>query len=143
MEIDEFAHALGIVLRRPPLSYLDLTPGPMHVENDEEIDSAVTAILVVVPFELAWRGGDWLAHLADELNRTFVETDHRPLGIWHLGIEVEHIFHAGDVFTIDLRNAPHVLTPGLEAIFGQPPPNRLVRQALVLGELDHGTSQQL
>jgi hypothetical protein len=35
------------------------------------------------------------------------------------------------------------LSPGLEAIFGQAPPNRLVRQALVFGELDHRTRQQL
>src|SRR4029077_13818439 len=30
-----------------------------------------------------------------------------------------------------------------EAILGQAPPNRLVRQALVFGELDHRTRQQL
>ena len=42
-----------------------------------------------------------------------------------------------------MRNAPHVLTPGLETIFGQPPPNCLVRQAPVFGELDHGTGQKL
>ena len=99
----------------------------MHVEDDKEIDGAVAAILVIVTFKLAGRGGDWLTQLADELDRAFVEADHRPLGIGRFGIEVEHIFHAGDVFAIDLRNAPHVLTPGLKTIFAQPPPNRLVR----------------
>jgi hypothetical protein len=35
-----------------------------------------------------------------------------------------------------------VLAPRLEAVFGQPPAYRLVRQARVLGELDHGVGQQ-
>jgi hypothetical protein len=84
-----------------------------------------------------------MTYLADELYRAFVEAHHRPLGIGCLGIEVEHVLHASDVFAIDLRNAPHVFAPGLEAIFGQAPPNRLVRQALVFGELDHRACQQL
>ena len=88
MDIDEFTHALGVVLRRSPLGDLDLTPGAMHVEDDEEIDGAVAAILVIVPFKLAGRGRDWLTHLADELDRAFVEADHRPLGIGRFGIEV-------------------------------------------------------
>ena len=35
------------------------------------------------------------------------------------------------------------LRHGLEAVFGQPPAHCLTRQALVLGELDHGVGQQL
>lgn len=49
------------------------------------------------------------------LDRALVEADHRPVGIGRLGIEIEHIFHAGDIFAIDLWNAPHVLPPRLEA----------------------------
>ena len=143
MDIDEFAHALGVVFRRPPLGDLDLAPGTMHVEDDEEIGGAVAAVLVIVAFELARLGRDWLAHLADELDRAFVEADHRPLGIRRFGIEIEHVFHAGDVFAIDLGNAPHVLAPRLEVILGQPPTHRLARQALVFGELDHRAGQQL
>src|ERR1700732_702714 len=137
MNIDELAHALGVVFCRAPFGDLDLAPGTMHVEDDEEIDGAVAAILVIVAFELARLGRNWRAHLADELDRAFIEADDWSLGIRRFGIEVEHVFHAGDVFAIDLRNAPHVLAPGLEVIVGQAPSNRLVRQALVFGELDH------
>ena len=115
----------------------------MHVDDDEEIDGAVAAVLVIVAFELARHGRDWLAHLADELDRAFVEADHRSLGIGRFGIEVEHVFHAGDVFPIDMGNAPHVIAPRLDVIFGQPPTNRLVRQALMFSELDDRTGQQL
>src|SRR6202163_595947 len=143
MDVDEIAHALGVVFCRSPLGDFDLAPGTMQVEENEEIDRTIATILVIVTFELTRPGRDWLTYLADELHRAFVEAHHRPLGIGRFGIEVEHVLHAGDVFAIDLRNAPHVFTPGLEAIFGQAPPNRLVRQALVLGELDHRPCQQL
>jgi hypothetical protein len=36
MDIDEFAHALGVVFCRPPLGDLDLAAGSMHVDADEE-----------------------------------------------------------------------------------------------------------
>ena len=73
MDIDEFAHALGVVFCRPPLGNLDLAPGPMHIDADEEIDGAVAAVLVIVALELARFGRDRLAHLADELDRALVE----------------------------------------------------------------------
>lgn len=37
MDVNEIAHALGIVLCGSPVGDLDLAPGPMHVEEDEEI----------------------------------------------------------------------------------------------------------
>jgi hypothetical protein len=81
MDIDEFAHALGVVFCRPPLGELDRAPGTMHVEDDEEIDGAVATVLVIVTFELARLGPDRLARFADELDRAFVEADYRSLGI--------------------------------------------------------------
>src|ERR1700719_1789476 len=121
MDIDEFAHAAGVVSCRAPLGDLDLAPRPMHVDAHEEIDGAVTAVLVIVTFELTRLGRDWLAYLADQLNRALVEADHRPLGVGRFGIEVEHVFHAGDILAVDPGNAPHILAPGLETVFGQPP----------------------
>src|SRR5271166_3824085 len=119
MDIDELVHALGVVFCRSPLSDLDLAPGSMHVEEDEQVGRSIALILAVVTFELARRGRDRLAYLADELGRALVEADHRALRIGLFGIEIEHILHAGDVFAVDPWNAPHVLAPGLEVIFGQ------------------------
>ena len=121
MDIDELAHALGVVFCRPPLGDLDLAPGSMHVEEDEQVSRSIAFILAVVTFEPARSGRDRLAYLTNELGRALVETDHRALGIGLFSIEVEHILHAGDVLAVDQRNAPHVLAPGLEAIFRQPP----------------------
>jgi hypothetical protein len=97
--------------------------------------SAVTA---------SWRlGRDWLTDLADELHRTFVEAYDRPFEIGRFGIEIKHVLNPGDVFAIDLRNAPHVFAPGFEVIFRQASPYRLERQAVVFGEFDYRTCQQL
>src|SRR5882724_9639639 len=76
-----FTHAVGVIFCRPPLGDLDLAPGPMDVDADEEIDGAVAAVLVIVPLELTRLGRDRLANLADELDRALVEADHRPLGV--------------------------------------------------------------
>ena len=81
MDIDELVHALGVVFCRSPLSDLDLAPRSMHVEEDEQVGRSIALILAVVTFELARRGRDRLAHLADELGRALVETDHRAFGL--------------------------------------------------------------
>src|SRR5215831_2821473 len=101
MHVDELAHAVSVVFCRSALSDFDLTPGSMHVEEDEQIGRSIALILAVETFELAWSGRDRLAHLTDELCRTLVETDHRAHRIG-----------------VDLRNAPHVLAPWFQVIFG-------------------------
>src|SRR6202035_1122906 len=116
MDVDEIAHALGVVFCRSPLSDFDLAPGTMHVEENEEIDRTIATILVIVTFELTRPGRDGLTDLADELHRTFVEAHDRSLGIGRFGIEIKHVLHPGDVFAIDLWNAPHVFAPGFEVI---------------------------
>src|SRR4029453_19035286 len=88
---DELAHALGVIFCRSPLSDLDLAPGSMHVEEDEQIGRSIALILAVVALDPARLGRNRLAYLPDELGRALVETDHRMLRIGLFGIEVEHI----------------------------------------------------
>ena len=97
MDVDQLAHAVGEVAAVAPLGDLDLAPGPVRVEEDEQVDRAVAAVLAVVALQLAGLGRDRLAHLADQLGRALVEAHHRPLRIGGFGIEIEHILHAGDV----------------------------------------------
>src|SRR5512135_3687025 len=75
-------------------------------------------LLEVVALKLTRPGRDRRANLADQLDRALVEADHRPFGIGRFGIEIEHILHPGDVFGVDLRDAPHILAPGLQVVFG-------------------------
>src|SRR5215211_4936694 len=46
-------------------------------------------------------------------------------------------------FTLDLRDAPHLPTPGLDLVLGQAPAHRLAREAFMLGEPHHLARQQL
>ena len=142
VNIGEIAHADGEVDGGAAVGDFDLAPGSVHVEEDEQVGRAIALVLAVVAFELARLGRDRLPHLADELGRALVETDDRALRIGRFGVEVEHILHAGDVFAVDLRNAPHVLAPRLELVFRQAPPHRLAREAVVLGEPDQFPGQQ-
>jgi hypothetical protein len=117
-------------------------PGPMHVEEDEQIGCAITLVLAIITLQLSRLGLDRLANLADELDRAFVETDHRALPIRLFSIEVEHIFHAGDELAVDPRDAPHVLAPGLELVFRQTTAHGLARDVVVLGEPDQFAGQE-
>jgi len=93
--------------------------------------------------DLSRRGRDRLADFADELGRALVEADGRTLRIRRLGVEIEHVLHARDIFGIDLRRAPHVLAPWLEVVFGQPPSDRLSGEAFARRETDQFIGQEL
>lgn len=142
MDVDEFTHAVGIVHGSAAVGDLDVAPAPIWIEGDEEIGSAVAAILVIVALASSWLGRDRLAHLADQLDGGLVEANQGPLRIRRFSIEIEHIFHASDIFAIDMGNAPHVPTPWLEVVLGQPATHGLARQAVVIGELDHRVGQK-
>jgi len=142
MDVDEVAHAGRKVFRGPSFGHLHLAPGAMRVEQDEQVCGAIAPILAIVALDLSRRGRDRLAHFSDELDRALVEADHRPLRIRRLGIEIEHILHAGDVVRVDLGDAPHVLAPRLEIVLGQASAHRLARQALVPCQLDDRIGQQ-
>lgn len=74
----------------------------MCIEEDEETGHAVAPVLILEVLPPARLCRDGRAHFADELGRAFIEADDRPLGIGRLGIKVEHVLHAGDVFGINL-----------------------------------------
>ena len=97
------------------------------------VDGAVNELAVLrnhsVELELAYQ-----ADLADQLGRALVEANHWPPRVRLLGVKVEHVLHARDILAINLRNAPHLLPPGLERVLGKPPAHRLARQAVVLGQ---------
>src|SRR5450432_935681 len=81
IDVDQFAHAVGEVLVGAAVGDLDLAPGLMGVEEDEQIDRAVAAIFAIVALKLPWFGGDRFAHLADELGWALVKADDRSVGI--------------------------------------------------------------
>ena len=120
-----------------------LRQGRFASRNTNRVRGPVALVFAVVALKLTRLGRDRLAHLADELDRALVEADHRPLWVGRLGVEIEHVLHAGDVIGVDLGNAPHLLAPRLEIVLGQAVAHRFARQALVRGQLDHRVRQEL
>ena len=57
------------------------------------------------------------------------------------GIEIEHIFHAGDVIGVDLRDAPHLPAPRRDRY--RPSGWRRSPARLVRGQLDHLVREQI
>jgi hypothetical protein len=55
VQVDEVAHAFREVAGGAAVGDLDGAPGPVDVEEDEQISGAVAAILAFVALELAWR----------------------------------------------------------------------------------------
>src|SRR5258708_17430313 len=86
----ECAIALGVVFYRPPFGDLDLAPGTMHVDDDEEIDGAVAAVLVLFAFALAPRRLAIPAPLPPELEPALVQSAHQRRGSRRLLLHGEH-----------------------------------------------------
>jgi len=99
----------------------------MRVEEDKKIGRPVAPVFALIAFRLARLGRNRLANLADELMRPFIKAYDGSLWIMPFGVEVEHVFHPGDIGSIDLRDAPPVPAPGLEIILGQAPADGLAR----------------
>src|SRR3984893_4831392 len=87
VNVGELPHAGGEVDRSPVVGHFDLAPGPMHVEEDEQVGRSIALVFAVVALELARLGRDRQADLADELRRALVEADHRAFWIGSLGVE--------------------------------------------------------
>jgi len=113
----------------------------MDIDEDEQVGGPIALVLAVVALKLSRRGRDGLSHLANELSGALVEADDWPLRIGLFRIKIEHVLHAGDELAVHLRNAPHVLAPRLEVVFGQPPAHGLTRDCFVLGEPDQFARQ--
>jgi hypothetical protein len=120
-----------------------MTPRPVGIEKHEQVGRAITVVFTIIALRLGRPSGDRLAHLADQLCRTFVKANHRALRIRRFGVKIEHILHPRDIGAIDLRNAPHVPLPRLQIVLGEAPSHRFTRQPLMFGQSDHRASQQI
>ena len=58
VNVSEFAHAGSKVHRGTAVGDFDLAPGPMHVEENEQVGRPIAFILAVVTLELARLGRD-------------------------------------------------------------------------------------
>ena len=131
------------VTARAAVGDLRVAPRLVHVDKHEDVRRAVAHILVVEARRPAWLRHDRHARFADQLSRRLVETDDGVLFVRRFGVELEDVFHARDKLCVDLRDAPHLLLPRFQLVFGEPAPDRLRRERFVFRQPHHRVSQQL
>src|SRR5688572_20704856 len=115
----------------------------MSIEEYEEVGGAVASILVVDACRSSWRRWDRCSRLADQLCWRLVEADDRFVWRRRLGVEIEYVLHASDVFRIYVGNAPHLLAPRLNLLLSESTPHGLVGQRRMLGHRNEGVGEQL
>jgi len=82
-----------------------------------QLSYAVPILLVAQAFpssRLSWQTG---AGFANQASPPFIVTDRGSLWVKRLLIEIQHIFHTGDIPSTSFRNTPHFLLPGLQFVF--------------------------
>ena len=90
MNIHEVSHAPGEIGSGSAVGDLDLTPGTMGIDEDEQVGRAVATVFVL---RLARFSRDRLARLTDQSSGIFVAANDGMLRIGYLRIEIEHIAH--------------------------------------------------
>ena len=81
MDVHQLLYLLGEIPCRALGRDIDLTPAAQRLHEEKQIGRPLTAIFIGVAGRLSRSGGQRLAHLADELDRTLIETDLRALRI--------------------------------------------------------------
>lgn len=125
------AQLLGVVGRRPVLRWGDTTPAPLRSDQHDQAGAAAPRIGVHwrtlaysrrSGWPCGWAGvpgWGWLTlpELFMQRHRLLIQTHQRRLGGIRGGVGVEDVFHAIDVPRAHRREAPLLMTPGLQRVF--------------------------
>jgi hypothetical protein len=103
---------------------------------------ALAYVLVVDARGFPGLGGDRYTRFADELSGSLVEAHHGTLVVGSLGVEIKHVLHPGDEFSVDLRDAPHLLLPRFQLFLRETATDRVGRKRAMLRQAHHLVGQQ-
>jgi len=84
----------------PPLPNAHSSPAIERFCKQEGIGGSIPLVFVVVAYRPVRRHGKRCLDLSEKLERFFIHTDHRDLGIVGTLVEVDDIFHPGDKLSI-------------------------------------------
>src|SRR5205823_813988 len=77
----------------------------------------IPAVLVIKARYPSGLSRDAGARLGDQLLTLLIEVYDRASRVVRLGVQIEHVLHAGDVLSGDRRDAPLLLQPRLDPLF--------------------------
>ena len=125
------------------LGYLHHPPAGERFADHENVAPATAFILIVIALGPSSRRRDGGTGLADQLARGLVHAENREVFVIRSFIDIQNLFHGSDKVSILLwRNDPPFLFPGLDFVFFQNPPDRLVGDAVDVVELHYAVGEQ-
>ena len=76
-------------------------------DRTENIGRALALVFTVVLGEYTRAGRLWHPYFTMKRNRLLIQTNHRLLRVMRALVQRQHVFHAGQIRGVDLRQAPH------------------------------------
>ena len=129
----ERLHELSIIGFRPAKTHLGESTARQWFDGQQETADAMPFILGVLFFRLSRLHRQRGEPVANELTRSFINADHRLLGIIRLRIQIEQVFQAHEVFPRHMGDAPLPMLPGFQVVF-------LSRRLTVVCDMESTTS---
>lgn len=114
--IHQAAHMAGEVLFGAPLCHRHVPPGGQWFAGQEQVAGALQPIFVVLASQLSRLRWEGPPRVGQQLGGGLIESDHRPLGIEWLGLQVLDIPDMSHEVATHLGNAPLLLLPRLEDV---------------------------
>lgn len=115
--IHQVFHALCKILhgmlRRHPNGALAYQGLKQHVQ----VSHPIPAMLVIDPRPSYRSSRQTGSSFANQSSPPFIKANQWPSRIIGLLIQVQHILHAGHIVCTGLKDAPHLLLPGLQLVF--------------------------
>src|SRR5262245_5228257 len=110
-------HRVGEVELGALLRHLHMPPASLRFHEEKEVTRAVTLVFVIIAQWPPRLGGQRLPGLFDELLRGLIKVHLGPCRIIGLGVDLQDVFHSGDVLRTHCWDAPLFLQPRLEDRF--------------------------
>ncbi len=114
--IHQTAHLVGKVLPGAPLCYRQMAPASAVFTSEEQVARACPLVFVVLTPRSHGLCRQWRSGFGQEPSGGLVKTDHWPLRVIGLGVEVQHVLHGRQELAAYLGHALLLFTPRLERV---------------------------
>src|SRR5215216_3588858 len=115
--INKPSHLSREVLHRSLLGHCDVPPPSLRFTKHKQVAHASSLIFVIEALDSSGTCRHWLSGFSNQLFARLIKPDCGTLFIIIFGVQIKHVFHAGDKLGVDLAYAPLLFQPRLEFVF--------------------------
>src|SRR5262249_42492137 len=117
MDINQVFETMCDIQDRAARRHFDMTPAALWADEHKQVAGAFALVFIIMTFRMPRAGCDDGAQFADQLVWALVKAHARTLGIFRLGIQIQHILHMIDKFGTHGRDDPLLDLPRLKNVF--------------------------